>query len=52
MYFFRIVASFFSPQAFFMFPRKNVSVFQNLTDSLRTDQNNLILRNLHQKLCL
>ena len=40
---------FFSPQAFHV-SKKNVSVFQNLTDSLRTDQNNLIFRNLHQKL--
>ena len=40
----------FFTSSFFHVSKKNVSVFQNLTDSLRTDQNNLILRNLHQKL--
>ena len=40
MYFFRIVADVFSPQVFHV-PKKNVSFFQNLTDSLRTDQDNV-----------
>ena len=51
MYFFRIVAGFFSPQVFFMFPKKCVCL-SNLTDGLRTDHDNLILRNLHSKFCL
>jgi len=40
MYFFRIVADFFHLKFFSRF-QENVSVFQNLTDSLRTEQDNV-----------
>ena len=36
--------------SFFHVSKKNASVFQNLRDSLRTDQDNPILQNLHSKI--
>ena len=45
-------AGFFSPQAFFTFPRKMCLSFKIWQIVCGTDQNNLILRNLHQQLCL